>query len=35
MGNMTLSAFNNSTDNAGGTSGKEDEVTQVTLAFAF
>jgi len=35
MGNMTLSAFNISTDNAGGTSGKEDEVTQVTLAFAF
>jgi len=35
MGNMTLSAFNNASDNVGGTSGKEDEVTQVTLSFAF
>lgn len=35
MGNMTLSAFNNSSDDVGGTSGKEDEVTQVTLSFAF
>ena len=35
MGNMTVSAFNNATDNVGGTSGKNDEVTQVTLSFAF
>jgi outer membrane protein OmpU len=35
MGNMTVSAFNNKTDNAGGTVGKNDEVTQVTLSFAF
>ena len=35
MGNMTLSAFNNSTDNVGGTDGKRDEVTQVTMSFAF
>jgi len=35
MGNMTLSAFNNASDNVGGTAGREDEVTQVTLAFAF
>lgn len=35
MGNMTLSAFNNASKDVGGTSGKEDEVTQVTLAFAF
>ena len=35
MGNMTVSAFNNASDNVGGTSGREDEVTQVTLAFAF
>jgi len=35
MGNMTVSAFNNKSDNVGGTSGREDEVTQVTLSFAF
>ncbi len=35
MGNMTLSAFNNKAENVGGTAGKEDEVTQVTLSFAF
>ena len=35
MGNMTISAFNNATDNAGGTAGKNDEVTQVTMSFAF
>ena len=35
MGNMTISAFNNKTDNAGGTVGKNDEVTQVTMSFAF
>ena len=35
MGNMTLSAFNNASDNVAGTSGREDEVTQVTLSFAF
>jgi outer membrane protein OmpU len=35
MGNMTLSAFNNQSDNVGGTTGKEDEVTQVTMSFAF
>jgi outer membrane protein OmpU len=35
MGSMTVSAFNNASDNVGGTEGKEDEVTQVTLSFAF
>jgi outer membrane protein OmpU len=35
MGNMTISAFNNATDNVGGTAGKNDEVTQVTMSFAF
>ena len=35
MGNMTVSAFNNASDNVAGTSGREDEVTQVTLSFAF
>jgi outer membrane protein OmpU len=35
MGNMTISAFNNASDNVGGTAGKEDEVTQVTMSFAF
>jgi len=35
MGNMTVSAFNNKSDDVGGTSGREDEVTQVTLSFAF
>jgi len=35
MGNMTVSAFNNKSDDVAGTSGREDEVTQVTLSFAF
>jgi len=35
MGNMTLSAFNNKSENVGGTNGKKDEVTQVTLSFSF
>lgn len=35
MGGMSLSAFNNVSDNVGGTNGKEDEVTQVTLSFSF
>jgi len=35
MGNMTISAFNNQSDNVAGTSGREDEVTQVTMSFAF
>ena len=35
MGNMTLSAFNNKANNVGGTADKEDEVTQVTISFAF
>ena len=35
MGNMTLSAFNNKANNVGGTADKEDEVTQVTVSFAF
>ena len=35
MGNMTVSAFQNRSDNIGGTAGKEDEVTQVTMSFAF
>ena len=35
MGNMTISAFNNQSENVAGTSGKDDEVTQVTMSFAF
>jgi outer membrane protein OmpU len=35
MGNMTLSAFNNQSENVAGASGTDDEVTQVTLSFAF
>jgi len=35
MGGMSVSAFQNKSDNIGGTSGKEDEVTQVTLSFSF
>jgi len=35
MGGMSLSAFQNKSDNVGGTTGKEDEVTQVTLSFSF
>lgn len=35
MGGMSLSAFRNNSDNVGGTVGKEDEVTQVTLSFSF
>jgi hypothetical protein len=35
MGNMTISAFNNASSGVGGTEGKEDEVTQVTMSFAF
>ena len=35
MGNMTISAFNNASSGIGGTEGKEDEVTQVTMSFAF
>jgi hypothetical protein len=32
---MTISAFNNQSENVAGTSGKDDEVTQVTMSFAF
>jgi len=35
VGNMTLSAFNNTATDVGGTADKEDEVTQVTVSFAF
>ena len=35
VGNMTISAFNNASSGVGGTEGKEDEVTQVTMSFAF
>ena len=35
VGNMTISAFNNKANNVGGTADKEDEVTQVTVSFAF
>ena len=35
MGGMSLSAFQNKSDNVAGTSGREDEVTQVTLSFSF
>ena len=35
VGNMTLSAFNNTASDVGGTADKEDEVTQVTVSFAF
>jgi hypothetical protein len=32
---MTLGAFQNKSDNVGGSSGTEDTVTEVSLAFAF
>ena len=32
---MTISAFNNASSGIGGTEGKEDEVTQVTMSFSF
>jgi outer membrane protein OmpU len=35
VGNMTLSAFQNKATDVGGTADKEDEVTQVTVSFAF
>ena len=35
MGGMTVSAFKNEADNVGGTAGKTDQRTQVTLSFAF
>ena len=35
VGNMTLSAFQNKATDSGGTADKEDEVTQVTVSFAF
>jgi outer membrane protein OmpU len=35
MGGMSLSAFQNKSDNVAGTRGREDEVTQVTLSFSF
>jgi len=35
MGSMTLAGFINSSDNVGGTSGTDDSVKEVSLAFAF
>jgi outer membrane protein OmpU len=35
MGSMTLGAFMNKSDDVGGTSAAEDDVTEVSLAFAF
>ena len=35
VGNMTVSAFQNKAEDSGGTADKEDEVTQVTVSFAF
>jgi len=35
MGSMTLAAFANSSDSVGGTSGTDDSVKEVSLAFAF
>jgi outer membrane protein OmpU len=35
MGSMTIVAFQNSEDNSGGTSGSDDKVTEVSVAFAF
>jgi|TARA_B110000444_G_scaffold256672_1_gene293511 outer membrane protein OmpU len=35
MGGMTVSAFRNEAANVGGTSGKDDQRTQVALSFAF
>ena len=35
VGNMTVSAFQNKATDVGGTADKEDEVTQVTMSFAF
>ena len=35
MGSMTLGAFMNNSDDVGGTTGSEDSITEVSLAFAF
>ena len=35
MGSMTVAAHTNKTDDVGGTSGSEDSVTEVSVAFAF
>ena len=35
MGSMTVAAHSNKTDDVGGTSGSEDSVTEVSVAFAF
>ena len=35
MGSMTIAAFANSSDNVGGTSGTDDTVKEISVAFAF
>jgi len=35
MGSMTVAAFQNSEDNVGGTQGTDDQVTEISVAFAF
>ena len=35
MGSMTVVAFQNTEDNSGGTSGSDDKVTEISVAFAF
>ena len=35
MGSMTIAAHSNTTDDVGGTSGSDDSVTEVSVAFAF
>ena len=35
MGSMTVAAHSNKTDDVGGSSGSEDSVTEVSVAFAF
>ena len=35
MGSMTIAGFQNSEDNSGGTQGTDDQVTEISVAFAF
>ena len=35
MGSMTIAGFQNSEDNVGGTQGTDDQVTELSVAFAF
>ena len=35
MGSMTIAAFANASDNVGGSSGTDDTVKEISVAFAF